>query len=524
MIITTLLLIINILVASNTAYFSSLWFIPIASIAWLYFYLHKFKSLAGIFTGSLIFFFTYYLVGLWWLGYSFVNISVNSTLVPWILTVIFLLSNAIISSLLISLSFYIPRNKYLKMTTVSLSIWVADFLREYFLSGFEWLSFGYSQVSTYSLAGFIPVIGVHGVSSLVVLCAILLYLSFYNRSYSPFLALCCILLTSNILNKINWTQPDHSKEAINIAIVQAVPSQREKKYIIDHNKLIRRYISLTQEAKKQAYEPIDWILLPESAFIDLNTHSFKQFKRANQDLTVFAGVNIKKTSISKRQNGIIKVNNTKFVYHKTKLIPFAEQTPKWGNSIKKYLNLRFDEIIIPSKLDNQNIYYKNTVSNFFICYEVGMSKYWLSKVEESNFFILFSSMLWYSNTNGPMQLFQMARARSIETGRPVTIVSDTGYSSVIYPDNNDTQHSWLEPMQIAVLLDQIKSYSGKTPYSYLAYYEFTVFIIYSILLLTSFYYRKKNLFHRTHKSTNRRRYRTPRASVPKTQQLDHLFR
>ena len=47
---------------------------------------------------------------------------------------------------------------------------LVEWWRGWFLSGFSWLSLGYSQTDTW-LAGFAPVAGVYGISALLLLCA-----------------------------------------------------------------------------------------------------------------------------------------------------------------------------------------------------------------------------------------------------------------------------------------------------------------------------------------------------------------
>ena len=54
---------------------------------------------------------------------------------------------------------------------VAPAIWVLDeWIRGWFLSGFPWMSLGYGQIDS-TLANFAPLVGVYGVSFLVMLSA-----------------------------------------------------------------------------------------------------------------------------------------------------------------------------------------------------------------------------------------------------------------------------------------------------------------------------------------------------------------
>jgi apolipoprotein N-acyltransferase len=63
------------------------------------------------------------------------------------------------------------------------ALWVlAEWLRSWLFTGFPWLNLGYSQLDL-PLAGFMPLLGVYGVSWLVVLLAGLLTLALLRTSW-----------------------------------------------------------------------------------------------------------------------------------------------------------------------------------------------------------------------------------------------------------------------------------------------------------------------------------------------------
>ena len=66
------------------------------------------------------------------------------------------------------------------------ALWaLSDWLRSVLFTGFPWLTLGYSQAPLSPLAGFAPIIGVYGVSLLVVLSAALLCLLIQKEFRKP---------------------------------------------------------------------------------------------------------------------------------------------------------------------------------------------------------------------------------------------------------------------------------------------------------------------------------------------------
>ena len=112
---------------------------------------------------------------------------------------------------------------------VAPAAWViVEWARGWLFTGFPWMALGYSQIDS-ALAGWAPVLGVYGVSALVVLSAAALLVVMMTRGRQQIVAIALVLapvLTGAILKAVDWTEPDG--EALTATIIQGGVSQDRK--------------------------------------------------------------------------------------------------------------------------------------------------------------------------------------------------------------------------------------------------------------------------------------------------------
>jgi apolipoprotein N-acyltransferase len=105
------------------------------------------------------------------------------------------------------------------------ALWtLIEWLRGWFCSGFPWLALGYSQTDTW-LSGFAPIIGVYGISALLLVGSGALVALVRGRGRVRITAAIALLLPWPVglaLQRIQWTHP--SGPHISVAVLQgAVP-------------------------------------------------------------------------------------------------------------------------------------------------------------------------------------------------------------------------------------------------------------------------------------------------------------
>ena len=148
-----------------------------------------------------------------------------------------------------------------------------DWLRSWIFTGFPWLALGYSQAAPSPLAGFAPLLGVHGLSLLVALSGALL------ARWRIGLAFMVVLVLSGFgLRQVQWTTP--VGEPISVSLIQGnVPQEmkfRPEAFI--------RTLDLYRELLEQ--NPAQLTILPETAipafFDQLPMHYIEALKSAAQ--------------------------------------------------------------------------------------------------------------------------------------------------------------------------------------------------------------------------------------------------
>src|SRR6516162_9223103 len=120
-----------------------------------------------------------------------------------------------------------------------------EWWRGWFLSGFSWLSLGYSQTDSW-LAGFAPVVGVYGISALLLLCAGAVAALLCGGPRVRITALTVLALpwaAGAALYQHSWTHP--SGPPVSVAVVQGAIPQDEKWLESNHETTLRLYRELT---------------------------------------------------------------------------------------------------------------------------------------------------------------------------------------------------------------------------------------------------------------------------------------
>ena len=143
------------------------------------------------------------------------------------------------------------------------ALWVLfEWLRSWFLTGFPWLYIGYSTLDTWA-QGWVPVIGVFGVSLLCAFSASCIYLAYMRRHVQAYLVyatmIASIWLIGWQLQQAKWVAPA-SATPLSVGIVQPnIPQEL---------KWQREYYEPTLALFQSMTEPLlgrDIILWPESA-------------------------------------------------------------------------------------------------------------------------------------------------------------------------------------------------------------------------------------------------------------------
>src|SRR5208282_1635105 len=111
------------------------------------------------------------------------------------------------------------------------ALWtLAEWLRGTLFTGFPWIELGYAQVPASPLAGFVPLLGVHGATLLTAASAALIVYAINQRTRPSYwlggAALLTLWLGGGLLKPIEWTQP--ASKPIVVSLIQGNVPQEMK--------------------------------------------------------------------------------------------------------------------------------------------------------------------------------------------------------------------------------------------------------------------------------------------------------
>lgn len=331
---------------------------------------------------------------------------------------------------------------------------LADWLRSWLFTGFPWLAAGYSQTPPSPLAGFAPLLGVHGLSLLVVLCGTLLICRWRGA-----LLVMAMLAAGLGLRQVAWTTPDG--EPIRVALIQGNVPQDMK----FRPEALIRTLNLYRELIEA--HPAQLTLLPETAlplfFEQLPPAYVAALKAAamRQGGDLILGT---LTGDNERYwNSAVSLGASPLqVYSKTHLVPFGETIPagfSWFMRLATIPMSSFERG--PEKQPPLAVAGRRVAIN--ICYEDAFGEELIGALPQAGILANLSNTAWFGRSLAQPQHLQIARLRAIETGRPMLRATNTGMTAVIAADGH--VQAVLEPFTQGVLQAEVTAYQGLTPYA-----------------------------------------------------------
>jgi len=349
--------------------------------------------------------------------------------------------------------------------------WVlVEWVRSWILTGFPWMAFGYGQIDT-PLAGWAPVLGVYGVTFMLVLstaAVIATVLASTARGrITGLAALVLPWLVGGLLTFVDWTTPDG--EPVKATILQAGVSQ-DKKWDRDQLLPIMEYY---RGATLKAADS-DIVLWPEVAIpaLDDQVESFiaqvESDARSNGQSVLFG---ILERSFDRSVDGRI-YNSVMLIggderqsYRKRHLVPFGEYFPvppavrEW----MKMQNLPHADLAKGDVVQPLLTAADGTRFSVAICYEDAYGSEQLYALPEAGVLINVSNDAWFGDSIAPHQHLEIARMRSLEFGRPALRSTNTGISAFIAADGELVQAG--RQFGAELLTGDIQPRRGMTPYA-----------------------------------------------------------
>lgn len=344
------------------------------------------------------------------------------------------------------------------------ALWaLMEWVRGTLFTGFPWLTVGYSQAPDSPLAGFAPVIGVYGLSLLLMLSAAWLACWLENRQHRRvWLWLGSIWFTGLGLQQIHWTQPEG--EPVTVSLLQGNVPQNMKWEPEHLAATMQTYARLVRESTSRLIvtPEISFPLFVEQApqdFLEL----LAEHARARQG-DVLIGMVERDLANDSYYNTMFSLGSSPGQsYRKYHLVPFGEYIP-----LKPVFGWIIDVLHIPLSdfsrggLDQQPMALAGQRVAINICYEDVFGEEIILQLPQASLLVNVSNDAWFGRSIGPRQHLQISQMRALETGRYMLRATNTGVTAII--DERGRVLQQLEMFTTAGLHGSVQGFGGATPY------------------------------------------------------------
>ena len=345
------------------------------------------------------------------------------------------------------------------------ALWLlCEWCRGWFLSGFPWFSLGYSQTDTW-LSAYAPVLGVYGVSALLLLQAGALAALTHIRGRSTWTALALVALVwagGWGLGRVNWTRP--TGVAVPVAILQGAIPEDEKWQLVNLERIKEQYRRLNDQALGARL-----IVWPEAAVPELANEIARylaeiQGRARSRDGDVIMGVVRLGDNGVDYYNSIIALTGGVAFYDKRHLVMFAETfpVPAFVRSWLRLLNLPYSDFA-PGSDHQAPLAAAGMHLAPSICYEDAFGSAQLDLVRRSDLLVNVTNDAWFGHSPARYQHLQISRMRALETGRYLLRAGNDGVSAIIGPRGELLAVA--PEYQSAVLRGTVVARSGLSPYT-----------------------------------------------------------
>ena len=357
-----------------------------------------------------------------------------------------------------------------------------EWFRGIIFTGFPWLSLGYSQIPNGPLAGYISIVGIYGITFLILLSITItlrIFKTIYSRE-SIWLGLFLVLIwgSGELLKNVSWVNKINSP--LKVSLIQGNISQDKKWDSKFLNESLIKYMKLIKSSSAslivlpETSIPLMLHQIPNSYLNEIRSHAIKN------DGDVILGVIEKENE--EFYNSAISIGTAPMQrYRKFHLVPFGEFIPFnkiIGYIYKNWLDIPFSdlsrglEIQPPIVLSGQRL-------GLNICYE-DVFGYEINKsLPEATLLVNISNDAWYGKSIAASQHLQISQARAMETQRMMLRATNTGVTAII--DINGSLISSLPQHEVGILDGIVQGYKGSTPFSMYGNYPLIILCLLSLL-------------------------------------------
>lgn len=465
-----------------------------------------------------------YFFGLGWFTWGLSWVSVGMSFydgTPFVLTTLFLIglfSLLALVPLLSCLALYYLKPRF--GISAFIASWVfCEWLRTWLLTGFPWLTLGYSQTES-PLISFAPIIGEIGLQVIVLVISLLIYKGtkfLYNKQYKngslSLLIIPVIFGLAYFADKINWLDKSSGRE-LTATLVQGNIEQNIKWVKGYEQKIMDRLRILSEPHFKTS----DIVIWSEAAIPTVEYKAESFLKNINKfafenNSSLILGIMDKEVEHISKNKDYLETFNTVIVagkenaddthgsyyykndnrYLKHHLLLLGEFIPL--ESILRGLTPLFD--LPMSSVNKGDSIQKNITANGFnfapaICFEIVFPTLYLDNVtsdsdKPTDILLTISNETWFGKNRGLWQHTQIAQMRAVEFAKPLFRASNSGVTAFINPKGEII--SSLPLFEEGTLTETMTVYKSETFYQ--KYGRFPVIVFLFLLLFFTSYFKRK---------------------------------
>ncbi|MCB1959611.1 MAG: apolipoprotein N-acyltransferase [Rhodocyclaceae bacterium] len=339
---------------------------------------------------------------------------------------------------------------------------LTEWLRGWVLTGFPWLAIGYSQTPPSPLAGYLPLLGVYGVSALVAILGAGLGIMLPKGAgrLMPWSVACALVLGGGVvLRGQTWTVPTGAP--VSVALVQTNVAQDLKWAPLR----LREWLDLNLQLVRR--HPAQIVVLPESAVPMLADRLPEDYlpqlaaiaARGGGDAIVGLFVRDPEGRIFNAAQSLGA--SPPQAYAKQHLVPFGEYSPPAFGWFYRLARIPMSDQS-PGAPDQPLMALAGQRLALNICYEDAFGDEIRRRAGDATVLVNLSNLAWYGDSFAQPQHLQIARVRAIESGRPMLRATNTGMTASIDPTGR--VDAVLPPFTRGVLEVSVQGMRGETPY------------------------------------------------------------
>lgn len=322
-----------------------------------------------------------------------------------------------------------------------------EWWRGWFLSGFGWLSLGYSQTDTW-LANLAPVVGVYGLSAVLLVSAGALVALIKGHRRTRIAAVVVLVvpwIAGYALNGTEWTHV--SGKPVSVAIVQgAIPQDQKLKDEKGERAAESGTLKTYRELAESAFGT-QLIVFPEASLPPIANEIVDYLRElftdaANKGSSLVIGIlraegDNGRGSYKDYYNSVLALDrNVRAVqwYDKHHLVPYTEVFPVPGfvRTWMGLMDLGYADFTRGASVQPP-LRAAGLALSASICYEDGYGSSQLPVLEQADTLVNVTNDAWFGHGSARYLHFQIARMRAIEAQRYMIRAGNDGISAVIGP-------------------------------------------------------------------------------------------